>query len=176
MPSINSERVRVKRRASSASLRAYASAPTRVTCTAPEPATTKLPERTSAPGVLSTGSDSPVRSDSSISRPEVACTTPSAGTWSPVRNSSRSSRTICSVGMSTRWLSRITCAVGATTTASSSSFRFARISWKMPIAAFATSTTPNVASWISPKMRMTASITPRMALKRVKMFARRISP
>ena len=42
--------------------------------------------------VLSTGSDSPVRSDSSISSPSALTTTPSAGTWSPVRNTTSSSR------------------------------------------------------------------------------------
>ena len=40
---------------------------------------------------LSTGSDSPVSSDSSISSPSAVTTTPSAGTWSPARNTTRSS-------------------------------------------------------------------------------------
>jgi hypothetical protein len=71
--------------------------------------------------------------------------------------------------------SRTTRARGALSTASRSSVCFARISWTMPISALATSTIPNVASWISPTARMTTSIAPRMALKRVRMLARRIS-
>ncbi len=42
-------------------------------------------------------------------------------------------------------------------------------------AAFATRMMPNVASWICPTTRMTASIVPRIALKRVKTLARMIS-
>ena len=44
------------------------------------------------------------------------------------------------------------------------------------MSAFATSTRPNSASWIGPTIRMTTSIDPRIALNRVKMFARAISP
>ena len=43
------------------------------------------------------------------------------------------------------------------------------------MSAFATSTMPNSASWIGPTIRITTSIEPRIALKRVKMFARAIS-
>ena len=71
MPSISSERVSWNRRASVASLAAYESAPTRVAWKRPEPATTKLPERTSSPTLLLIGSLSPVSSDSSISSPSA---------------------------------------------------------------------------------------------------------
>ncbi len=38
------------------------------------------------------------------------------------------------------------------------------------------STMPNVASWMGPTTRITASMTPRIALNRVNTFARMISP
>lgn len=68
MPLRSSEWTSVKRDASSASWAAYASRPTFVAVNAPPPATTKLPDMTSSPGCLRTGSASPVSSDSSISR------------------------------------------------------------------------------------------------------------
>ncbi len=48
-------------------------------------------------------------------------------------------------------------------------------SWKIPMNALATSTSPKVASWIGPTTRITASIAPRMALNRVNTLARTIS-
>ena len=54
--------------------------------------------------------------------------------------------------------------------------RFAFTSCTMPISALATSTMPNVASWIGPTTAMTASIVPRIALNRVSTLARTISP
>ncbi len=71
--------------------------------------------------------------------------------------------------------SRITRTRGALSTASRSSVRLARSSCAMPISALVTSTMPNRASCGWPTTRITASKTPRMKLKRVKMFARRIS-
>src|SRR4051794_30935110 len=44
----------------------------------------------------------------------------------------------------------------------------------MPIPVFKTSTNPNSASWNGPTMTMAANRAPRMALNRVKMFARRM--
>ena len=44
------------------------------------PATTVVPDRTSSPSDLGIASASPVRFDSSISRPEVDSMVPSAGT------------------------------------------------------------------------------------------------
>ena len=176
MPSISSDRVNVKRRASAASFRAYESAPTRVAWNRPEPATTKLPESTSSSGSLSSGSLSPVSSDSSTSSPSALCTTPSHGIWSPGRSSSRSSITTCSTAISATWPSRTTRARGALSTASRSRVRLARTSWKMPIPALATSISPKVASWIGPMIAITSRAAPRMALKRVNTLARTISP
>ena len=58
MPPRSSESTSVKRDASAASCAAYASRPTLVAVKAPPPATTKLPDITSSPGRLSTGSAS----------------------------------------------------------------------------------------------------------------------
>ena len=44
----------------------------------------------------------------------------------------------------------------------------------MPIAAFATRTSPNNASWMGPTIKIRTSIAPSSALNRVKMLARRI--
>ena len=53
--------------------------------------------------------------------------------------------------------------------------RFARYSCTMPISALATSTRPNSASWIGPTTRISDEHVPRIALNRVKTFARTIS-
>jgi hypothetical protein len=50
----------------------------------------------------------------------------------------------------------------------------ARISWTIPIAAFAISTPAEQASWIGPTMRMSTSRPPRSALNSVRTFARTI--
>lgn len=83
MPLRSSELTRLKRRASSASCEAYASLPTRVAVNVPEPATTKLPDITGSPGCLTTGSASPVSSDSSTSRLSPEVTVPSTTILSP---------------------------------------------------------------------------------------------
>ena len=71
MPSISSERVSWNRRASAASFaRVRVGADPRGLEPA-APATTKLPESTSSPAALSTGSLSPVSSDSSTSSPSA---------------------------------------------------------------------------------------------------------
>ncbi len=61
-------------------------------------------------------------------------------------------------------------------TASLSSVRLARTSWKMPMAELATRMSAKVASWIGPITTITASAAPRMALNRVNTLARTISP
>ncbi len=94
MPVRSSDLTRVNRLASSASCAAYASRPTLVATNAPAPATTKLPDITASPGCLSTGSGSPVSSDSSISRPSASVTRPSTITLSPMPSSTVSSSTI----------------------------------------------------------------------------------
>src|SRR6266511_2679173 len=171
MPSMSSERASWKRRASAASFRAYASSPTAVAWNFPDPATTKLPDSTWSAMSLSTGSDSPVRSDSSTWSAVVARTTPSAAIWSPVRSSTTSSSTTSSTPTS-----RTSRTCGALSTASWSRVRLARSSWMMPMSALLTRTMPNSASCGCPTARMTTSSTPRIALNRVKTFARTISP
>ena len=175
MPATSSECVTVNRRASVASFRAYASSPTAVAWKRPWPATTIAPDSIWSPGTLRIGSDSPVSSDSSSSRPSDERTTPSAGTWSPERTSSRSSSTTCSTGISIDTPSRTTRAIGALSTASRSNVRFARYSWTIPISAFTTRTMPNKPSAGEPNTRINASIVPRIALNRVKTLARTIS-
>ena len=69
----------MNRRASVASLRGVRVGADRVAWNRPVPATTMLPDSTSSPAALATGSDSPVSSDSSISSPSAAVTMPSAG-------------------------------------------------------------------------------------------------
>ena len=66
-------------------------------------------------------------------------------------------------------------AIGALSTASWSSVRFARYSCTIPISALTTSTKPKRPSAGDPNTRISASIVPRIALKRVKRFARTIS-
>ena len=56
---------------------AYESSPTAVARATPPPAVTKLPDITSSPAALSTGSDSPVSSDSSTDRPSDCSTSAS---------------------------------------------------------------------------------------------------
>ena len=106
----------------------------------------------------------------------VARTMPSAAIWSPLRSSMRSSSTTSSTATSLTSPSRTTRTRGSLSTASWSSVRLARTSWTMPMRALLTSTMPNSASCGCPTARITTSSTPKMALKRVKMFARRISP
>ncbi len=175
MPSISSERVSVKRRASVASRRAYASAPIAVAWNRPRPATAMLPDNTSAPSSLVTGSDSPVSIDSSSSSPSTDCTIPSATTWSPARRSQRSPSTTSVTSISRTSPSRTTRARGALSTASRSRVRLARYSWTTPMRTLNNKTIPNRPSWPSPNTRMSTNAVPRIALNRVKTLARRIS-
>ncbi len=172
MPLRNSERARLKRRASSASWAAYASAPTFSARHQPCPAATKLPESTGSPSALSTGSDSPERSDSSSSSPVPSRTTPSTTSWSPGRSSSTSSSTTSSTLSSTLVPLRRACTFGAASTARRSSVRRARSSWTTPTSTLLTSTMPKSESWKGPTTMMTTSSPPRSALKRVTTLAR----
>ena len=162
------------RLASNASLTAYASAPTAVATMRPAPAATNDPDIASSPRCFSTGSGSPVSSDSSSSSPSDESTSPSTTTCMPGASSRTSSRTTRSTGTSCTSPSRTTCAFGAVSTLSRSSVRFARSSCTMPIPAFAIRTNPNSASWTGPTTRITASIAPSSALNRVKTFERTI--
>ena len=91
VPATSSDQVRAYRRASALSRAAYDASPTAVACTRPRPATTMDPDRTSSPGPLGTGSDSPVSRASSTVSPADDRTTPSTGTWSPAVIVTRSS-------------------------------------------------------------------------------------
>lgn len=175
MPVRSSEWTRVKRDASSASWAAYASRPTLVAVNAPPPATTKLPDITFSPGFLTTGSASPVSSDSSISRPSLSRTSPSTMTLSPGPSSMTSPRTTSEVGISAALPSRRTVGLDSPMTARLSRVFLARSSWMMPMPVLATMTKPNRPSWIGPTIRMITNSTPMMALKRVKTFERTMS-
>ncbi len=113
--------------------------------------------------------------DSSISSPRAAITSPSTTTWLPDPISRMSSRTTSFTASSRTSPSRTTLARGAVSTASRSSVRLARTSWKIPIAEFSTMTTPNSASCRGPTIRISTSIDPRSALNRVRTLARTIS-
>lgn len=133
MPERSSEWTRVKRLASSASWAAYASRPTFVAVNAPPPATTKLPDITWSPGCLTTGSASPVSSDSSISRPSVSTHSPSTTILSPGPISMTSPRTTSEVPTGAATPSRRTVGFASPMTARESRVFFARHSWMMPM-------------------------------------------
>ncbi len=137
MPVRSSEWTSVNRLASSASCTAYASRPTFVAVNAPPPATTKLPDMTWSPGCLTTGSASPVSSDSSISRPSASTHSPSTTILSPGPISMRSPSTISEVPTSAATPSLRTVGRASPITASESRVFFARSSWMMPIPVFA---------------------------------------
>lgn len=130
---------------------------------------------TGSPGFFSTGSASPVRSDSSISSPSASPTIPSTTTLSPGPSSMTSSRTISEVEISPVAPSRRTLGLASPMTARPSRVFLARSSWMMPMPVFAMITKPNRLSWIGATISMITQSTPMMALKRVKTFARTIS-
>ena len=66
------------------------SSPVRVTSIQARPRTASVPEKTSSPAARSTGTDSPVRIDSSICRACSLVRTPSAGIRSPASTRTRS--------------------------------------------------------------------------------------
>lgn len=175
MPLRSSEWTSVKRDASSASWAAYASRPTLVAVNAPPPATTKLPDITGSPGRLSTGSASPVSSDSSISRLSASATVPSTTTLSPGPSSTTSPRTISWVEISAATPSRRTVGFASPITARLSRVFLARHSWMMPMPVLATITKPKRLSWIGATNSMITQSTPMIRLNRVKTLARTIS-
>ncbi|CAM5717218.1 hypothetical protein SALBM135S_05868 [Streptomyces alboniger] len=176
MPERSSEWTRVKREASSASCAAYASRPTLVAVNAPPPATTNEPDIILSPGFLTTGSASPVRSDSSTSRLSASTVSPSTGILSPGPSSTRSPRTISEVETSVALPSRRTVGLASPMTARPSRVFLARHSWMMPMPVLATITKPKRLSWIGATKSMITQSTPMIALKRVKTLARTISP
>ena len=142
----------------------------------PAPAFTNDPDITPSPGALSTGSLSPVSSDSSISRPRAATTSPSTTTWSPGWSSRISSATTSLVPTSSVCPSRTTRARGADSTASLCSSRRALSSWAMPMTLFDTTTPANRASAGKPATMMSTNIEPMMALTGVSTLLRTIWP
>ncbi|CAM5530079.1 hypothetical protein SFUMM280S_06978 [Streptomyces fumanus] len=175
IPERSSEWTRVNRDASSANCAAYASRPTLTARYAPPPATTKLPDITWSPGRLTTGSASPVSSDSSISSPSASTHTPSTTALSPGPNSITSSSTISEVPTSVAVPSRRTRGRTSPIRASESRVCLARHSWKMPIQVSARITNPNRLSWIGATISMITQSTPMIALNRVKTLASAMS-
>lgn len=175
MPERSSEWTSVKREASSASCAAYASRPTLVAVNAPPPATTKLPDIILSPRFFTTGSASPVSSDSSTSRLSASATSPSTTTLSPGPSSIRSPSTISDVETSPEAPSRRTVGFASPMTASPSSVFLARSSWMMPMPVFARITKPNKVSWNGATKNMITHSTPMIALKRVKTLPRTMS-
>ncbi len=131
---------------------------------------------TESPGLLSNGSASPLSSDSSISSPSAASTTPSTTTRSPGPSSMTSSSTTSLAEISTARPSRRTRGRASPMIASRSRVRLARTSWTMPIAVLTTMISPNRPSGTTgPITTMTAKSAPMIALKRVRTLARTIS-
>ena len=96
---------------------------------------------------------------------------PSATIWSPPATRTTSPATTSPIGTVRGTPSRTTVAVGATSAASLSSARFARISWNVPIAMFANRMPRKSASRGFPKMIVAAPKTARIRLKIVNVFA-----
>ena len=133
------------------------------------------PDCTPSPADFGIGSDSPVSSDSSISRPSQCNTRPSVGTWSPVRSASTSSSTTAARSISPIAPSRTTRTRGVLSTANRSSVRLARSSWTIPIAELATITPPNRAFCQRPVAIVARNSATSRPLNGVTMFARRIA-
>ena len=115
-------------------------------------------------------------SDSSTSRPALASTIPSTGTWSPGGSVDHVVEHHLLGGDLDDRPSRTTATCGALTTASRSRVRLARTSWTMPMSELATITMPNSASLYWPVSSTTTTRTVRMTLNRVKTLARTMSP
>ena len=158
--------------ASVASLEAWDASPTAVTRTFPAPPVTLEAENTWSPRRLTTGSFSPVSSDSSRSRPSASSTTASAGTWSPRESSRTSSSTISSRGIRTVAPSRSTRAGSRRSRAILSSCRLAEYSWTKPITTLLTAARQNSRSSHRPSAMMTAAHSPSTRLKRVNTWVR----
>ena len=99
-------------------------------------------------------------------------TVPSATTWSPGRSATRSPTRPRRLRRAASAPSRTTRACGATSRANRSSVRFARTSWTIPIAVFATSTPANSPSAGRPARRITTKKAARIRLNSVSVFAR----
>ena len=137
--------------------------PVDVTSSVPRPAVTLVPanaiEVRSANGVdsstgstrLSTGTDSPVRADSSTRKACASVSLPSAGTREPAssRTTSPGTSSRAAISWVTPW--RITLLVGVASACSDAIAFSARYSWRNPIHALSTTTTKmKIASVTSP--------------------------
>ena len=160
-----------KRLAVSVSCAAWLSEPTAVASKSPSPSSAKVPEKTSSPTLRTTGSDSPVRSDSSSARPSERVSFPSAGSWSPLPTRTRSPTTTSETATWRGVPSRTTVALATTSAASLSSARFARTSWKVPIATLATRIPRKSASLGLPKTIVASPNPARIRLKTVNVLA-----
>ena len=179
MPSISSELVSVNRRASAAILRGVGvGARPRSPGSGPQPATTKLPDSTSSPASLSTGS--------ALTGEQRLVDLEPVGRRARRRRTGSGRRCGARGGRRARpprprspstAPSRTTRARGALSTASRSSVRLARSSWTMPMSDVGDEDDAERGVLDRPddEDRPRASM-PRMALKRVKTFARTISP
>ena len=154
---------------------AQASAPITSTSILPVPATTAVPDIMASARFLRTERDSPVRADSSISRPLTSRAWPSAGIWSPNFKRMTSWVTRWALSTSTHVPSRRASEVGAWRTASESSAFLERSSEKTPIARLKTRTKPKTASRQSPSANTAATQTNSIPLKMVKRLERRIA-
>jgi hypothetical protein len=164
-------------RAAAVTAAAWLSGPTASARCSPPPARQNVPDRSRSPAVLTTGSDSPVSSDSSTSSRPGPTTGPSTTTWSPARIRSRSPSTTSSGGTSRSRPSRTTRDWARCSRRSWSSLRLARTSCTELIAAFTRpSPTLITASLVRPRASSATPMTNRMLLKNVKRLVRRMSP
>ena len=161
-------------RASIVSSLANPASPTAVARATPDPATTKLPESSSSPGVRMAGSDSPVRRDSSSCSPVAVSTVPSTGTWPPGTRTIKSSSTTSVASMLCRSPSRMTVVSGWVSTRSFASSRLALTSWVTPTTAFDSTTPTKTPSLKFPEMMMRANSTNMIAFTGVSALARTI--
>ena len=125
------------------------------------PRTTTVPAETiraagsAAAGLLSTGTDSPVRLDSSTRSAADSITSPSAATRSPSASTSRSPGTTAAAGICSSAPSRITRACGALRSLKAVMALSARISCTTPTVVFTTITAViTAASTRSPSSRV----------------------
>ena len=128
--------------------------PVAITVARPWPFTTSVPEYTAASGRFSTGSDSPVSSDSSSIRSFAATSRASAGTRSPSSSRIRSPRTTSAPAIRVRTPSRTTTALGLDRSRNASSARSERRSCRTVISITTMMEAPSIrASRTSPSNR-----------------------
>ncbi len=168
-------RVGVHVRAAAVSFAAELAAPTASARCSAVPVRQAVPDSARSPAVLTTGSDSPVSSDSSSSRRPGPTTGPSTTTWSPAVSRSRSPCTTCSGSTSRSCPSRTTRQRARCSRRSRSRVRLARSSCAELMTALSRPRpTLTTASLVRPSASSATPMTNRRLLKKVKRFARRI--